>query len=318
MRTILLFSMTLLVTVGLWAGARRAAASEAQRRLDEAKLALAAEPRQRDVARSALSAATAAGDDKQAVSAAYHLLGQLDEEDEAFARAVVDYRESLRASPVSAGAPWSRPASQRMQWLSLRSEGSFAPLTRLLRMKRDPALSSDPQAIEAFARDVEAMPPGIVRAESRLLVATAWLGPLHHVEDAVAVLRKAAGDAAGDGPSIFAAQHALVDALVADGQLGEAQKLAHQYGFDPEALARVDRLARRQRLTRAAAIVLAASFGLAAGALWYARRSGGWRALWTRMPVRIAAAILCATSAVAAAFLALGAFASTALERFRL
>jgi hypothetical protein len=59
-----------------------------------------------------------------------------------------------------------RNAANRMQWLGVRPEGDFAPLARLHRFKRDAALAADPEAIVALARDTEAFPPGIVRAES--------------------------------------------------------------------------------------------------------------------------------------------------------
>jgi hypothetical protein len=70
MRTIVGFGMALLLTIVLSTEAHVAMANEAQRAVDEANAALAAQPPQRDAARSALERATAAANDQAAVSEA--------------------------------------------------------------------------------------------------------------------------------------------------------------------------------------------------------------------------------------------------------
>jgi tetratricopeptide (TPR) repeat protein len=319
MRTTIGFGMALLFTIALLAEARIAMASEGQRALDEANVALAAKPPQRDAARSALDRATAATDEQAVVSEAYFRLGALDEEEEAFAQAVIHYRQSLATKPLR----WARNASNRMQWLSVRSEGDFAPLARLHRFKRDPALLVDPEAIAALARDTEAFPPGIVRAESRMLVAAAWLGPLHRSRDAIRLFRLVATDPTADGMNRRFAERGLVDALIADGQLDEAAKEAqvHARQLDPGVVTRLQRLQRRRTLLRAAQIEVAVFVGFVVVARVYLRRKrrshlDAPRSTWSM--ARVAGALWGAASVIAAAFVLLGALAPTYLEHIGL
>jgi len=312
--------MALLLTVVFAAEARVATASESQRAVDEANAALATQPPRRDVARSALERATDADDDQAAVSEAYFRLGALDEDEEAFAHAVTHYRQSLAAKPVSSGVRWARNAANRMQWLSVRSEGNFAPLAQLHRFKRDPALATDPEAIAALARDTEALPPGIVRAESRTLVATAWLGLLHRPRDAVRLLRLVVSDPTADGMNLRFAERGLVDALMADGQVDAAMKevQVHAAQLDPEVVTRLQRVQRRRTLLRAAQIEVVASVGFAlAMGVYLHRNRRARRAVpgLTRTAARAARALWGAATLIAAAFVLVGALAPTYLER---
>jgi tetratricopeptide (TPR) repeat protein len=279
MRTILGFGMVLLLTIALAVPARVANAGEPQLALEEANAALAAQPPQRDRARNALERAAAA-EDQGAASQAYYRLGILDEEDEEFARALTQYRRSLATQPVSSGGHWSRNASKRMQWLAVRSEGNFAPLTRLHRFKRDPALLADAEAVAAFARDTEAFPPGIVRAEARTFVGAAWLGTLHRPHDAVRVFRLVVTDPTADAGTLLVGVRGLVDALLADGQLDEAEKQAnlHAVQLEPEVVARVRQLLRRRWLIRSSEMALVVVAGLAAIVLAVRRWPGRARA----------------------------------------
>lgn len=323
MRTILESGMALLLVIVLSVTARVAMASEAQRAVDEANAALAAQPPQRAAARSAFERAAAAADDQAAVSEADFRLGALDEEDLAFAQAVNHYRESIAAKPASSGARWARNAANRVQWLSARSEGDFAPLVRLLRFKSDPALAADPAAIDALARDTEAFPAGIVRAESRMLVATAWLGSLHRPRDATRLFRLVATDPTADGVTLRFAERGLVDALIADGQIDAASKEAqvHATQLDPEVVARLQRLQRRRTLLRVAQIEVAVFVGFVLVTrvyLSWKRRARGARPRSTWTLARVAIALWGAATVVAAAFALLGALAPTYLERIGL
>ena len=76
-------------------------------------------------------------------------------------------------------------AGDRAEWLRSRSEGDFVPLTRLEKLRRDPAQSSDPAAVDGLAHDADSFPPGMVRVEARMLVSEAWLGRLHRPDDAI-------------------------------------------------------------------------------------------------------------------------------------
>lgn len=320
MRTIAGPRVALLLTIVLSAEARVATASDAQRALDEANLALAAQPPRRDAARSALERVTAMTDDPAAVSEAYFRLGALDEDEDAFAQAVTHYRQSVASRPVGSGGRWARNAANRMQWLSVRSDGDFAPLARLYRFKRDAALAADPEAIAALARDTEAFPPGIVRAESRMLIATAWLGPLHRPRDAIRLFRLVAADPTADGVNLRFAERGLVDALIADGQIGAAMKEAqvHAAQLDPAVVTRLQRLQRRRALLRAAQIEVVAFVGFVVVArvclIWKRRtRRAAPRSTWTT--ARVASALWGVATVIAAVFILLGILAPTYLER---
>lgn len=313
--------MVLLFAIVL--SAQVASASEAQRAMDEAKAALAVQPPRRDAARSALERATAAADDPAAVSEAYFRLGALDEDDSAFAQAVVHYRQSIAARPVGSGARAARNAASRVQWLSAHAEGDFAPLARLHRFQRDPALAVDPAALDALARDAEAFPPGTVRAESRILVATAWLGPLHRPRDALRLFRLVATDPTTDGANLRFAERGLVDALIADGQVDAATKEArvHAAELEPAVVTRLQRLERRRTLLRAAQIEVAVFVGFLVVACayltWKRRvRRPAPRSAWTL--ARIACALWAAATALVAVFLLLGVLVPTYLDRIGL
>lgn len=321
MRTIAGFGMALVLAIVL--SAQVALASDAQRALDEAKAALAVQPPQRDAARSALERATAATDDPAAVSEAYFRLGALDEDDAAFAQAVIHYRQSIAARPANASARWVRNAASRVQWLSAHSEGDFAPLTRLYRFKRDPALAANPAAIDALARDTDSFPPGSVRAESRLLVANAWLGPLHRPRDAIPLFRQVTTDPTADGMNLRFAERGLVDALIADGQVDAAMKegRVHAAELDPQVVSRLLRLERRRTLLRAAQIEVAAFVVFVVVGVVYRRwRRRAGRAV-PRLPwsiARVASVLWGAVTAIAVIFLLLVAMAPTPLERLGL
>jgi hypothetical protein len=273
MRAPVLFGLAALVAVALSTGARPAEAGYAARAVEEARAALFADAPQRDAARSALRRAIAAADDASAVAEAHFRLGALDEEDALFESALSSYRDCLRVAQAGVGTRWARNAGARIQWLSARSEGSFAPLARLYRIRRDPASAVDPDAIAGFARDAEAFPPGTVRAEARLLVATAWLGPLQRPEDGIVLLRRVTSDASADGTSLRTAERTLVDALLAAGRLDEAAKEArlHTAQLDPQVVARVEELMRRRALRWGGSFGVPAVAALAA-ALALARR----------------------------------------------
>lgn len=322
MRKLAGFGVPLLITMALWAPAGAAAAGDAQGALAEAHAALAAQPPQRDAARRALERAAAA-EDPDAAGEAYYRLGILDEEDDELSRALTDYRRSLGAKSVTAGGAFASEASKRMQWLAVRSEGNYAPLKRLNRFKRDHASSAEAEAIAALARDAEAFPPGIVRAEARVIVATAWLGPLHRVHDAVSLFRQVATDPTADGAALTAGRRGLVDALLADGHLDEAAKEIDVYAseLDPDVVSRLQVLVRRRRVLFAARIAFGTFLVLAAVALGYARRKQGslrdaLRATGTS--VRVAGVIGCVAGVTAAVFVLLGALAPAYLEHIGL
>jgi hypothetical protein len=254
--------LALMAAMTAFVATRTAGATEARSAVDAANVALSTEPPKRDVARAALSRATTANDEPTAVAEAYFLLGELDEADSAFTQALVDDRAAIDAAP---NTRWALRASDRIEWLRTRSEGDFAPLARLERVRRDPAAASDPAAIDALARDLEGFPPGPVRVEARMLVAEAWGGRMHRPEEAIRELRLVAEDPKADPLTQRLAERELVDALVATGRIDEAaaEAQAHKNRLDNRFVKEVGRLLVR-RTVRWASLALLAAFALLA------------------------------------------------------
>jgi len=254
--------LSLMVAMTTLAVTRTAWATEARSDVDAANAALTAEPPKRDIARTALSQATTANDDPTAVGEAYFLLGELDEGDGAFAQALVDDRAAIDAA---SNTRWALRASDRIDWLRARSEGDFAPLRRLEKVRRDPAASSDPTVVDALAHDLESFPPGAVRVEARMLVAEAWIGRMHRPGDAIGELRQVAEDPKADPLTQRLAERELIDALVATGRIDEAaaEATAHKTRLDPRFVKQVGRLIVR-RAVRWGSIGVLATFALLA------------------------------------------------------
>jgi hypothetical protein len=251
----------------------RALAGESRRAVQEASDALAAQPPRRDAARQALERATKADDEPAAVGEAFLLLGQLDEEEDAFPEAIAHDRACMDAAP---NTRWSLRASDRIDWLHARSEGDFGPLRRLEAVRRAPGASSDASTIDALARDLEAFPPGTVRIEARMLVSEAWLGGLHRPDAAIEELRKVTVDAKADPLTARLAERELVDALVASGRIDDAvdQARANATRLDPRYVAGILRLPVRRAIRRASIAILCAFAMLALVGLARAARRG--------------------------------------------
>jgi hypothetical protein len=309
-------ALALLVTIALLAfGPARTAHAQsatgaarpsggARAALADASSALSADPPKIEVARAALSRATAANDDPDAVAEAYYLLGKLDEDQGAYPQALADDRAAVSAAP---NTRWALRASDRIDWLRARSEGDFVPLSRLERIRHDPSLASDPATIDALARDADTFPPGMVRVEARMLIAEAWLGRLHRPDDAIGVLRKVVGDPKADPLTSRLAERELVDALVASGRIDEAvaEATAHTNRLDPRFVRQVKRLLRRRAVRHGAVAVLALFGALAVASFVRAQRRGvlveAGRALRSLAPV---AALFVAFVVVAGGLLA--------------
>jgi type II secretory pathway pseudopilin PulG len=272
-RGVLAVALAVVLLVLAGAIAREARASEARHAVEEANAALSQIPADRNAARATLARAVAARDDADAVAEAQFLLGRLDEDDAAFPSALGHYRDAIDAGP---NTRWAQRASDRVDWLRARSEGDFAPLARLEHVRRDPALASDPAAIEALARDAESFPPGQVRVEARMLVAEAWLGRLHRPAEAVGELRSVCDDPHADALTSRLAARELVDAIVADGRLEDAVSEAHRRSnrLDPRFVRQIERLVVRRELRRVALVEVALFLALVGAAVVRARRRG--------------------------------------------
>jgi tetratricopeptide (TPR) repeat protein len=275
--------------------------------LGEAKAALATTTPNRVAARAALERAIAADDDAATLAEAYFRLGALDEEDGAFEIALERQRACIARGPSN----FARSARLRIGWIEARSEGDFAPLARLQRVRRDPTLLNDAVAIESLATDAEAFPPGRVRAEARMFVAGAWMNRMNRREDAIAELHKVGDDPSSDSMDSTIAHRHLLEALLADGRLEEAESEARSHPIDPQLGLEVRRLVRRRLLRWAARVELVAFIGVAIVGLARARSQRGRNyvqkantALHGLLPMALAAslALLCWMSVVSAAF----------------
>jgi tetratricopeptide (TPR) repeat protein len=174
------------------------------------------------------------------VAERYFRLGVFDEEDREFEDALAAQRECMAVAPYSA---WARSARQRVAWMSARSEGGFEPLARLERVRRNPTLGADPDALEALAREADAFPPGRVRAEARMFVGEAWLARPTRLEDAIRLFRQVADDPSSDSTDTVLARRSLVETLFAVGRVDEAARRleASPAASTPELSARIHR-----------------------------------------------------------------------------
>lgn len=265
--------VALIVALAVLAAAGSARAGESRRALEAANEALSADPPRTADARDALVRATTANDEPAAVGEAYLLLGQLDEQEGAYPRAIADDEAAKQAAPSTR---WSLRATDRIEWLRARSEGDFEPLRRLEKVRRDPGAASDPASIDALAHDLESFPPGTVRVEARMLVAEAWLGRLHRPEAAIDELRKVTLDPKADPLTSRLAERELVDALVASGRIDDAlaEAKGHSTRLDPRFIRSVGRLRLRRNVKRASIVVLAAFGVLALVGIGRAARRG--------------------------------------------
>jgi hypothetical protein len=259
-------AFVLALALVLLASARNARASEARRFVELAYQALSQTHPDAAAARTAATAATTVADDAEAVSEAYVFLGQLDEDAGAFGAALEKDRAAVAALPEGA---WARRAQSRVEWLDARSEGDFAPLAALERVRRDPEAADDPAVIAALAERATQFPAGRVRVEARMLVAEAWLGRLHRPDLALAPLRLVESDPNTDPLTARLAEREIVDVEIAHGALTEAsaEAQAHAARLDPRFVARVDKLVRRRVLFYGALCEIALFAALTLGAL---------------------------------------------------
>ena len=194
--------------------------------------------------------------------------------------AVGDYAGALEHYRACAEAATSgrlgRNARSRVAWIEERSPGGFAALAALARLRRAPSVLDDPAASAQLAAEAESFPPGLVRSEIRLRLAQAWLRQPSRRAQALAELRSIVSDPSAGQADTVLAEGALVEALLAAGELDAAQKEVQAHPFDPTATASVGRRLHRRSLRRtveAGLIVLAASAAVA-----LARRRGAGRA----------------------------------------
>ncbi len=227
-----------------------------------------------------------------------------EEKDLAFASALHDYEASVAADPSNR---WVLRSNARARWLRDRSEGDFAPLVRLEKVRRDPSAQHDTATVDALARDLETFPPGEVRVEARMFVAESYLTLIGRPNDGERELdalldEPVASKASGDAAIRAQAASRLVDLAMSRGDVASANRAAARAGSGAVQLgARVAHWARRRVIERVCAAVLAV-FAIA-GCAAAARRLRGARVAALAAFVAKAAAI-CVYLATFAAILA--------------
>ena len=191
----------------------------------------------------------------------------------AFGSALAGYEKALRLDPA---APGSMLAQQRAAALRARSEGSFEPLARLERVRRDPSLSSDAAAIDDLVRAADSFRPGIVRVEAWMLAAEAYANRLGRPADAVPLWQRIARDPHADGIVAGAAARALVEHHLARGELASAEAAVELAGASADATLTRDvrRAVRRHSIHLAALGIIALVVVFASVAIGRAARSG--------------------------------------------
>jgi hypothetical protein len=200
-----------------------------------------------------------AGTARTTIAEELYTNAEQEEKDLGFAAALHDYEASVAADPSNR---WVLRSNARARWLRDRSEGDFAPLVRLERVRRDPSAQRDAATVDALARDLEAFPPGEVRVEARMFAAESYLTQLGRPADGEreldALLDEPASKASGSGPLRAQAASRLVDIAMARGDVASAKRAADRAGSGaPQLGARVVQWARRRVIERASAGVLA-------------------------------------------------------------
>jgi hypothetical protein len=216
-----------------------------------------------------IAAATARAESEPARTAEDQFrLGGRDEADFAFAPALEHYRACLDAAP---GSRWARKARGRIAWLEERSEGNFAALSVLARVRARPSVLDEAKVRDQLAAETESLGPGLVRSELRLRIAEARLRQ-SDLGAAVRELRRILDDPSTGSPDAAVAEHELVTALVAAGDIDAAKEAAIAHPWAAGSVAEVDRLLRRRFLRRASCASSLALLVLGAALVALARR----------------------------------------------
>jgi tetratricopeptide (TPR) repeat protein len=206
---------------------------------------------------------------RDVVARAQFHLGEIDERARRYADALAHYRAVLAIDPGNWFAGTARARIEALQ----RYDVDFSSLAKLDAVRKDPARSNDPAAIEALERDIVEFPAGRARTEALLFVAEAWAGRLARPERAIEPALQVARDPGADPTARATAFELAYSALHA---LGDLDRAARDVADDPAAPApivrRIHRELRRRTLHRVSAASLAFSGVLLAASLLEATR----------------------------------------------
>jgi len=198
------------------------------------------------------------------------LLLEAERAEEAFdpSRALGHYEEAARAG---AGTRAGRRAQERAEYFRERrsADGTFDDLVRLERMRRGEV---DDARLRAFARDVELMEAGTVRAESLFLLGEAYFRRLHDPAAAMPFYEALIATPAVTPSRRRTATVALAEAQAASGAPAAALAELQQAGLEERFEAQVIRSERGREIARVAATVV---LGLSLGLLFFVGRPLG-------------------------------------------
>ncbi|MBK8169093.1 MAG: hypothetical protein IPK60_01960 [Sandaracinaceae bacterium] len=184
-------------------------------------------------------------------------------------QAIVAWSEALAASPSSRLA---RRCETRIAYLEARRENDFVPLARLMRMRQGGRASQTRPSIERFEATLDALPAGIVRKESRMLVAEAWMSSIRDPRRAIRAYRALLLLDALEGNERRAILSGLASAYSALGDSDAAVRALNQAGLGDTPVGATIRLEGERRVGRVAAYgALVVFILLAAAAIWRAR-----------------------------------------------
>ncbi len=203
------------------------------------------------------------------------ILRQAEKDDDALelGRALARYDEGRALDP---GSPRAPRAEARAAMLRAHAEGDLVPYAMLERMRREPALSSDPHAVDEIVRASGAFPPGPVRVEVWALAAEAYAHRFGRPRDGEALLRRILEDERTERILAQKAARDLVTLCLARGDLAGAKAAVRLAGTraDPRLGSDVRRAVRRRSVHLASMGGLASMILLAGRALAVAVRRG--------------------------------------------
>jgi hypothetical protein len=177
---------------------------------------------------------------------------------------------------IDPGRARAQRAEARAAMLRAHAEGGLAPYAMLERVRRDPALSSDPHAVDELVRAAESFPPGLVRVEVWALAAEAYAHRFGRPLEAETLLRRIVSDPQADRIVAQKAARDLVVLCLARHDLACAEAAVQLAGprADPQLAPDVRRALRRRSLHGASIAALVAMLLLAARAGISALRNG--------------------------------------------
>jgi hypothetical protein len=186
-------------------------------------------------------------------------------------RALLLYDEARALDP---GSPRAPRAEARAAMLRTHAEGALVPYAMLERVRRDPALSASPSAIDELVHAAESFPSGPVRVEVWVLGAEAYGYRFGRPREAEALLRRVVGDPSAERVLAQKAARDLTTLSLSRGDLAGAEDAVRLAGTraDPKLARDVKRAVRRRSLQSASIAVVVAMLLLAARAV-AARRS---------------------------------------------